>query len=228
MKDYSKFIEMLEKQDDITYYILGAFVTDGSVRLKNPKTSLATECEISSKDKDWINLINNVCGGEAKVIEKGNMARVRYWNKSIFDLFIQYGCTPVKSLNLKFPLIPEQYLTDFLRGCIDGDGSISVTKYKKVKNGKEYWYNKTNAYLCGSSLDFLKEFSFILDNKGISYSLIESKNTPEKKIKYKHPHYRVHMNDSFAKQFLNWIYYPGNRIAMPRKQNLVHTINSLV
>lgn len=213
MNDYPLILDILNKNPDIAYYILGVFVTDGSVRYKTEHA--ATECDLLSKDGDWIELINETLGGTSKVVIKGNAKRIRFWNKEMFDWFVSRGCTPNKSLNIEFPTIPTQYLPDFIRGCIDGDGSIVYTKYLK----KNKYYPKINVYLCGSSLGFLKSFENILLKREINSSFIYNPNgnKPEV-IQHKNPHYRVVMNDSRAIEFLKWIYYDGHRLSMPRKK----------
>jgi hypothetical protein len=216
--DYSLVLKSLNENPKIGYYILGVFITDGSVRFKTEHE--ATECALFSRDGDWIQLISDTLGGATKVIPKDNGYRIRFWNKEIFDWFVGRGCLPNKSLNAEFPKIPDQYLPDFLRGCIDGDGSITYTSYKK--NGRSY--PKVNTYLCGSSISFLKEFEIILRARGINCSFIEKKNKASHAIQYKHPHYRVVMNDSRACKFLEWIYYPNHKLSMPRKRELVAKI----
>lgn len=212
---YSKILEVLNAKSSLAYYLLGAFCTDGNICIDI--STNAAKCSLSSNDDDWLHLIHNAIGNDGAV-RKRKDGRHELWlyNKEVYNWFNENGCTPAKSLNLSCPIIPEQYLPDFLRGCIDGDGSIVISSY--LKNGKRY--PKITCYLCGSSLSFLKDIEQILINKGIKSSFVYKKNSPNDKIKYKHPHYRVFMNDSKARAFLNWIYYPGNPLSMPRKQKL--------
>jgi len=44
----------------------------------------------------------------------------------IYDDLILLGLTPRKSRTMKFPPVPDEYLRHFIRGCWDGDGSVSV------------------------------------------------------------------------------------------------------
>ncbi len=41
---------------------------------------------------------------------------------------MKFGIVPRKSLIIKFPDLPEMYLKDFIRGYIDGDGSLRYFK----------------------------------------------------------------------------------------------------
>ena len=45
------------------------------------------------------------------------------------------GCTPRKSLALNFPTkeqVPDEYLYDFIRGYVDGDGHIRYDKRYEI------------------------------------------------------------------------------------------------
>jgi hypothetical protein len=53
-------------------------------------------------------------------------------SKKLTNDLINLGCTPNKTLSLKFPTeeqVPKHLIHHFIRGYFDGDGSISKTKY---------------------------------------------------------------------------------------------------
>ena len=60
------------------------------------------------------------------------------------------GLTPRKSLTLDQIKIPEEFYFDFLRGCIDGDGSILVSKHPESK------LHQLRLVLCSGSIRFLE------------------------------------------------------------------------
>ena len=54
----------------------------------------------------------------------------------MYEDLIKLGCVPNKSLTVKFPTeeqVPKEFLSSFILGLIDGDGSIGIYK-RKVKN----------------------------------------------------------------------------------------------
>lgn len=55
-------------------------------------------------------------------------------NKHLWQTLNKYGCTPNKSLTLKFPneniFKSKDLIRHFIRGYFDGDGCISYNKYK--------------------------------------------------------------------------------------------------
>ena len=52
--------------------------------------------------------------------------RIAWSDRRFYDWLTTVGLTPAKSLTLGPLAIPDDYFADFLRGCIDGDGSVRV------------------------------------------------------------------------------------------------------
>src|SRR2546428_233099 len=66
------------------------------------------------------------------------------------------GLTPAKSLTLRPLAVPDSVFADFLRGCIDGDGSVVVYAdwYHTDKN-ERYVYERLYVTLVSGSWRFL-------------------------------------------------------------------------
>src|SRR5277367_1082418 len=129
---YQYNVENFTKEDAISFYLLGAFCTDGCMS--------ANQFIINSKDRDWLNDIRNlICPnikiGQSKV---SNCYSLQFTNKYIYAWLVKHGCRPRKSLRLRLPDIPQEYLFDFVRGCLDGDGSISTYQASKKRGTKTY------------------------------------------------------------------------------------------
>jgi len=97
--------------------------------------------ELSLKESDKEHLEKYLKFLEHKAINKikyhtnklGNSYRLTITNKHIWNTLNNLGCTPRKSLTLKFPNIKE-HIIDFIRGYFDGDGCLTYKRYKdKVK-----------------------------------------------------------------------------------------------
>ena len=141
------------KEDDISFYLLGAYMTDGCINDKKHHLSFS----ISSKDLDWIENIRNLICPNKPIYNKKKIIHYDFQASDIncMNWLIDNSCTPRKSKTLYIKNIPEKYQRDFIRGCIDGDGSLSNCIYTKIKNGKIYTYTKHTAYLCSASEKFL-------------------------------------------------------------------------
>ncbi|MEK7095148.1 MAG: hypothetical protein AAB917_00640, partial [Patescibacteria group bacterium] len=68
--------------------------------------------------------------------ERGESFRITFSNVQIYDWLIGIGLMPHKSLIMKEIAIPDEYFVDFLRGHLDGDGSITtyIDHYNSIKN----------------------------------------------------------------------------------------------
>lgn len=53
-------------------------------------------------------------------------------NKHLWNTLNNLGCTPQKSLTLKFPNIGSELFISFIRGYFDGDGCLTYYKGDKV------------------------------------------------------------------------------------------------
>lgn len=107
MNKYKYNLQTFYNLDHISYYILGAFMTDGCVYISKdrPNRKYVT---LTSKDKDWLEIINLYICPEKPILNHGkNCFRLMYCSTELAEWFISHGCGPHKSLTLKFPQIPN-------------------------------------------------------------------------------------------------------------------------
>ena len=83
------------------------------------------------------------------------VCRIRLFSSKLKHDLIKHGCTPRKSLTIKYPLINAKYNKDFIRGYFDGDGSIYSYMRKDC-------INPTYALSVIGTLDFLTVVQRIL------------------------------------------------------------------
>lgn len=166
------YFEKIDREDKA--YWLGFLYADGCIYpIKKNEKIKAMQLDIALQDKDVdvleklkVSLDTNVPIKEKVVNLKGkkhNCVRVRINNTKLCRDLISLGCTPNKSLSLKFPkdLIPKELIRHFIRGYFDGDGCISFSRGKKLdkRNGKSYEY-------CSASVSFIgtEDFTSVLVN----------------------------------------------------------------
>ena len=129
-------------------YWLGFIFADGYISnqetFDNTKRH-AFELSLSIKDINHLYKFNkfmehvgdNVKVGKTKVRDKEYIrCRWSIRNKHLWETLNSYGCTPNKSLTLKFPnesiFIDKSLIRHFIRGYFDGDGCISRIIQKTV------------------------------------------------------------------------------------------------
>lgn len=112
--------------------------------------------------------------------------------------------TNKKHTKIRFPKVPKEYLKDYIRGLIDGDGCIDTTKS----------YNKNKVYIV-PRLRILSNREFLLEMlKEIKKNINNNTNAVNKKgaenVWY------VTFNFETAKEILKWCYLNCN-ICLNRK-----------
>jgi hypothetical protein len=115
-------------------WVLGLFLTDGCLY---KSTSVNYAFSISVSDIELISKIKSCLNSEKKIIESNQsydktrlLYRFEIHRDNMLDDLINLGLTQRKSLNLKFPEVPEEYMRHFIRGCWDGDGSVFLSAGK--------------------------------------------------------------------------------------------------
>ena len=110
-------------------YWLGFLYADGYISIN----SNTIELTLKSSDIEHLQkFVKDLEFTVDKHIFQDNIrCRLQIANKHMKECLIKLGCTPQKSLTLIFPTeeqVPNKFLFDFLRGYIDGDGSIMIGK----------------------------------------------------------------------------------------------------
>lgn len=129
-------------------YILGLWFADGCIY-----GGKMFDITLHKKDKYILKKIAEELEYEGPIYDyvDRQTVRINFSCKVIYNDIIALGGKEQKSLDIKFPLIPKEYLPDFIRGYFDGDGCIM-----NLKN------NRLNAaFTCGSK-QFLADLLEIL------------------------------------------------------------------
>ena len=199
--------EVLLNEDDISYYILGLAITDGNVFFK---TKNGGTFEIKSIDYDILDKIRNlVCKESIISIVDNRIYRLRFFNKVINKWLIDHECVPNKTKIVKFPNVPKEYVSHFLRGLIDGDGSIGLYPAPLVR-------------FDSASYDLISGVQKTLETIGVSCNI---NKTPWIKTKIGDyvtesttQMYRITICSLNAYKVLKYIYL-NDRISFDRKKN---------
>lgn len=116
---------------------------------------------------------------------------------------VVFGLSPNKSLTLGTSKIPPFYFADFLRGCLDGDGNISVVRHPESR------HPQLRLRFCSASLNHLKWLhSFISKIYGITGGFISKPPGTARYLTYA---------KSDATKLLELLYYDGVKYFLDRK-----------
>jgi predicted DNA-binding protein YlxM (UPF0122 family) len=121
-------------------YVLGIVCTDGNIRpsilkvANNKDTLRISRLTISQKEPELLKKVLRLMNSETKLLHRNRKdfsktvsGETYYFHLNsdlIYDDLVKLGITPNKSLTLKFPDVPVEYVHHFIRGCWDGDGSV--------------------------------------------------------------------------------------------------------
>lgn len=185
-------------------YWLGFLYADGYVGLNTNHIELSlASCDYGHivKFAKFLNFQVN------KINDNSIRARISFRNKKIKNDLIRLGCTPQKSLSIKFPpnnIVPKEMLFHFIRGYIDGDGSIFITNNKP-------------------------RFSIICGNKNFIINLVDAMQWKKNKIK-KDKRSNVWSTEYGGKHVYNILYplYENSSIYLDRKYNKYIEIKNAV
>lgn len=118
------------------WYLVGLITSDGCL------SSDGRHIDITSKNYKFLQKIKSALGIEGKIGDKYNskkqkMFHIQFANRNFYDFLLSTGLRPNKSLTLGAVKVPNLYFIDFLRGLIDGDGSMR--RWIHPSNGGEQW-----------------------------------------------------------------------------------------
>lgn len=119
------------------WYLAGLITSDGNL-LPDGR-----HIDITSSEYDFLQEIKNGIGIKNKIgLKYGNNKkqkafRIQIANSDFYDFLLSIGLTRKKSLTIGKVNVPKQFFVDFLRGLIDGDGSIR--SWEHPTNFHEQW-----------------------------------------------------------------------------------------
>lgn len=133
-------INFFKSWSDNMAYVLGLICTDGNLS----KTSHNVIISLKNNDEYLLKNISKAMNSSYKVVrekrDNGNMSKFSFENKFIYNDLINLKLTPKKSLTLKCPDVPFEFIASFIRGVMDGDGSVSgKSKRMKISSASRYF-----------------------------------------------------------------------------------------
>lgn len=99
-------------------WLLGLIWSDGCL--------FGNSVEICSKDFDLMELVEGLIEmpNGIRPKNKGQAWRIVFTSQRVVSQLKELGLTEAKSHTINFPLIPDEYIATFVRGLLDGDGSV--------------------------------------------------------------------------------------------------------
>ena len=154
-------------------YVIGVIATDGNL---SPDLR---HINITSKDLEMVENCKKCLGIKNKIGKKSREGSgdkkyffLQFGDINFFEFLLKIGLTPKKSKTLGQLDIPDKYFPHFFRGCIDGDGSLSISKHPESK------HPQYKLRLCSASENFVK---WVLKSSRKNFNLTGGSITKVKK-----------------------------------------------
>jgi len=199
-------------------YVVGLIATDGC--LSNDKRHIimrSNDLQLLNTFKVCLGLSNKIGTTNSGGFSKKQSYRVQFGNVQLYNWFLKIGLSPAKTHTIGMLDIPDKFFPDFLRGHLDGDGSVTTyTDYYNTKKNPKYVYERLWVRFISASRSHVEYL-----RKGISNLLGISGHMSQGKV------YRDYQTDGiwtlkFAKKdsvkLLNWMYYNKNVPCLKRKR----------
>ena len=176
-------------------YIFGFWCADGCIY-----NGRCFDITLHKKDKYILKKIAEEFKYEGPIYDyvDKQACRINFSCKEMYNDLINLGGEENKSLTLKFPDVPKQYLADFIRGYFDGDGSVYDVQGKRFNT----------AFCCGS-----KDFLFTLWDKLKLYVSIKGGSYDEK-------NYKIVFGKKDSEKIAAFIYKDSPELYLKRKRDV--------
>lgn len=128
-----------KKESRELFYILGLLLTDGyltgndiiGLGLTDRDVIDWVSATIGYKNEIHIESLDK-CYAMGKLVENPKPTyKLKFQSKEVADVLRKYCMVPRKSLILECPSVPDIYISDFIRGIMDGDGWVMANHFKR-------------------------------------------------------------------------------------------------
>ncbi|MEW6008610.1 MAG: LAGLIDADG family homing endonuclease [Candidatus Omnitrophota bacterium] len=199
-------------------YAIGLITSDGSLsKDKRHIDFTSNDLQLLKTFKRCLLLKNKVCIKSNPYKFKNKSYHVQFGNVKFYNWLLKIGLMPNKTHYLGKMDIPKRYFRDFLRGHLDGDGSIFtyIDRYMQYK-GKRYTYDRLYTGFNSASVKHLK---WIQTN--IRKALhIKGALTSYLKKDRKCPIWNLRFSKKDSLRLLSWLYYKPNLPCLNRKRKI--------
>mgnify|MGYP001604621367 FL=1 len=191
-------------------YAIGLITTDGCLSKDGRHIDLTSKDLQQIENFKRILKLSNKIGIKIRGTEpKLSYYRVQFGNVKFYRFLVSLGLSPHKSNTIKKVKIPDRYFTDFLRGCLDGDGCTFSFFSKKWQKSLVFYMS-----FASGSLFFLEWIKKSIDR------LYGAKGAIWKQVK---SGFQLRYAKKASIILISKMYYSGGVICLERKRSKIRT-----
>ncbi|MFA5092782.1 MAG: LAGLIDADG family homing endonuclease [Candidatus Omnitrophota bacterium] len=199
-------------------YAIGLIATDGNLsKDKRHILFTTTDLQLANTFKKCLNIKNKIIITSPSGFGKKRAYRINFGNVKLYQWLQTIGLMPKKTMLMGKLDIPDKYFVDFLRGHLDGDGSIFTytDKYMKYKEKKYTYFRLYTKFISASFIQISWIREKIKEILNIQGSL-----THYLKINRKFPIWQLRFAKNDSLKLLSWLYYKPNLPCLNRKRKI--------
>lgn len=201
-------------------YAVGLLVTDGNLskdgRHINMRSAEVKQLKTFAGCLDLKNKIGHTHGDRAY--------RIQFSNVQLYNWFLKIGLFPAKTYTIGKINVPDQYFRDFLRGHLDGDGSIfTYIDHYNTYRGRTYTNQRIfTRFISASKTHLVWLQQQIMKLTAVNGALIRRTPRTGRQVMM----YELKFAKKESLELLRWIYYKPNLPCLERKRKrALETIN---
>ncbi len=145
---------------------------------------------------------------------KSRLIKLMVTRKAVYETMLRFGFTPNKTTTLRFPRVPDKFVNHFVRGFLDGDGSIMCDSSYRLR-----------VYFAGASQAFLVSLRDTLNNMiGLPSNSLHVMRLPSSRL-----FYRVEYTNATAVRLCRFLYTDADDLCLRRKRAVYehwHTLHT--
>ncbi len=198
-------------------YAVGLIATDGNLSPDGRHITLRSSEKILLKIfKKCLDLKNKISKTYNNGFAKRPSYKIQFGNVQFYRWLLNLGLTPAKSLTIGALKIPPEFLKDFLRGHLDGDGAVVLYKDTyNVYKGKRYTNMRIYTKFISASEKHVRWLhKMIRQNSPLRGALIHNKSKTRREM------WEIKFSKHESLKLLRWLYYQPKLPALPRKKKL--------
>ena len=143
-------------------YVIGLLTTDGNLSKDGRHITMrSSDIQLLKTFKKCLNLPYKIVQSRNEKWAKKPCYRVQFSSVQFYRWLLKIGLFPAKTYTIGPLTIPDEYFRDFLRGHLDGDGSVfTYEDYWNVFKNPKYIYTRLYTYFKSASkihIDWLRE-----------------------------------------------------------------------
>lgn len=179
----------------------------------------SSEIKMMKNFKICLGINNKIGRTKTRESKTYNSYRIQIGSVQFYNWLIDIGLFPAKTYTIGPIKLPDKYFRDFVRGHLDGDGSI-VHYYDNYQIYRGRTYNNMRVYvkLISASkvhIDWLSKKIYGLT--GINGASIISKPRSKRHV----PIYQIKFSKKSSLELFKWMYYNDSVPCLKRKRDIV-------